>query len=103
MDFKPTSKILENFISFLTIGRTQNFDLEQGNYGQLKLGSVTSYSFWVLVNFQFVSVCFTKFNSFMHMHMQIMQYVVPIRSSPNEKFAHYIRHMYKRWWSHSSP
>jgi hypothetical protein len=47
MDFKPTSKILENFISFLTIGRTQNFDLEQGNYDQLKLGSVTSYSFWV--------------------------------------------------------
>jgi hypothetical protein len=25
------------------------------------------------------------FNSFMHMHMQIMQYVGPIRSSPKEK------------------
>jgi hypothetical protein len=32
------------------------------------------------------------------MHMQIMQYVGPIRSSPKEKFAHYIKHIYNWWW-----
>jgi hypothetical protein len=29
-----------------------------------------------------VSISFSKFNSLMHMHMQIMQYVGLIRSSP---------------------
>jgi hypothetical protein len=38
----------------------------------------------------------------MHMHMQIMEHVGPIRSSPKEKFAHYIRRTYSRWQSHSS-
>jgi hypothetical protein len=37
------------------------------------------------------------------MHMQIMQHVGPIRSSPKEKFAQYIRCTYNRWQSHSSP
>jgi hypothetical protein len=27
----------------------------------------------------------------------------PIRSPPKEKFAHYIRHTYSQWQSHSSP
>jgi hypothetical protein len=61
-----------------------------------------SYDFPVGVNFMFVLVCFPKFNSFMHMHMKIMQYVGPIRSSPKEKFAHYIRNMCNRWQSHPS-
>jgi hypothetical protein len=43
-----------------------------------------------------VSICFSKFNPLMHMHMQIMQYVGPIRSSPKENIAHYIRHTYNR-------
>jgi hypothetical protein len=39
----------------------------------------------------------------MHMHMQHIQLVGPIRSSPKENFAHYIRRTYSRWQSHSSP
>jgi hypothetical protein len=76
---------------------------DKGSYGQLKLGNIMSYSFSVWVIFKIVLVCFSKFNSFMHMHMQIMQYVCPIRSSTEEKFAHYIRRAYNRWQSHSSP
>jgi hypothetical protein len=44
-----------------------------------------------------------KFNSIMHMHMQNMQHVGPICSSPKEKLAHYIRRTYNRWLSHSFP
>jgi hypothetical protein len=39
------TRVLENFITFLTMGRTQNSDLERRNYDRLKLGSVTSYGF----------------------------------------------------------
>jgi hypothetical protein len=39
----------------------------------------------------------------MPMHMQIVQHIAPIRSSPKEKFAHYIRRAYNRWQSQLSP
>jgi hypothetical protein len=35
----------------------------------------------------FVSICFSKFNSLMHMHTHIMQYVGLIHSSPKENFC----------------
>jgi hypothetical protein len=38
-------KILENFATFLTAGKTQNFDLGKESYGRLKLGNITSYGF----------------------------------------------------------
>jgi hypothetical protein len=41
------TRVLENFITFLTMGITQNFDLSYGSYGQLKWGSITSYGFSV--------------------------------------------------------
>jgi hypothetical protein len=40
--------ILENFITFLTRGRTQNFDLEQRNYDHLRLSDITRYGFLTL-------------------------------------------------------
>jgi hypothetical protein len=49
-----------------------------------------------------VSICFSRFNSIIHMHRQIMQYVGPIHYS-KEKFAHFIRRTYNQWQSHSSP
>jgi hypothetical protein len=39
------TKILENFVVFLTVDRTQNFDLGSESYGRLKLGNITSYIF----------------------------------------------------------
>jgi hypothetical protein len=41
------TKVLENFLTFLTVGKTQNFGLEEESYDQLKLGSITSYGFQV--------------------------------------------------------
>jgi hypothetical protein len=37
--------IIENFITFLTSGRTQNFDFELRRYHQLKLIELTRYDF----------------------------------------------------------
>jgi hypothetical protein len=54
------TKIPENFVTFLTVGRTQNFNLGYESYGRLKLGSITSYDFLVLVNFKFVFNLFFK-------------------------------------------
>jgi hypothetical protein len=52
------TKILENFVSFLTVGKTQNFDLGRRNYDQLKLNGLLRYDFSLPVNFQ-VSFDFT--------------------------------------------
>jgi hypothetical protein len=54
----------------------------------------------VLFRFELISSCFDlffKINSIMHMHMQHMTHVGPIRPSPKEKFAQYIRRTYSRW------
>jgi hypothetical protein len=54
--------------------------------------------FGFLIRSEFMLVqLFSKIISIMHMHMQIMQHVGPICSSPKEVFAHYIRHTYSRW------
>jgi hypothetical protein len=54
LDFKLTSKrsegtlnnkILENFITFLTVDRIQNCDLERRNHGRLKLNNIIKYDF----------------------------------------------------------
>jgi hypothetical protein len=39
------TKVLENFITFLMRGRTQNFDLERRRYDWLKLIEFTRYDF----------------------------------------------------------
>jgi hypothetical protein len=41
------TRVLENFITFLTMGRTQNFDLEQRNYDRLKLNGLVRYNFFL--------------------------------------------------------
>jgi hypothetical protein len=43
------TKILENFIAFLTRGRTLNSDLEQKNYDRLNLNNIIRYDFLVLI------------------------------------------------------
>jgi hypothetical protein len=43
------TKILENFITFLTRIRTLNFDLERRNYDRLKLNDTIRYDFLVLI------------------------------------------------------
>jgi hypothetical protein len=42
-------KILENFINFLTRGRTLDSDLERRNYDRLKLRNIIRYNFLVLI------------------------------------------------------
>jgi hypothetical protein len=42
-------KILENFITFLTRGRTLNSDLERRNYDRLNLNDIIRYDFLVLI------------------------------------------------------
>jgi hypothetical protein len=39
------TKVLDNFITFLTRGRTQNFNFERRNYDYLKLIELTRYDF----------------------------------------------------------
>jgi hypothetical protein len=39
------TKILENFITFLTRVRTLNSDLKRRNYDKLNLSNITSYDF----------------------------------------------------------
>jgi hypothetical protein len=41
------TKILDNFVTFLTMGRTQNFDLKLRSYGQLNLGNRMRYGFLI--------------------------------------------------------
>jgi hypothetical protein len=43
------TKILENFITFLTRGRTLNSDLERRNYDRLNLNDIIRYDFLVLI------------------------------------------------------
>jgi hypothetical protein len=40
------TRVLENFITFLTMGRTQNFDLERRNFERLKLNGLVRYDFF---------------------------------------------------------
>jgi hypothetical protein len=50
------TRVLENFITFLMMGRTQNFDLERRNYDRLKLNDLVRYDFSLRVNFKFLSI-----------------------------------------------
>jgi hypothetical protein len=40
------TRVLENFITFLMMDRTQNFDLERRNYDRLKLNGLARYDFF---------------------------------------------------------
>jgi hypothetical protein len=71
------TNIIGHFITFLTRGRTQNFDFERITYDQLKLVDFTRYDFFnsnrfqVPFDFNFRWIeWFSKFILFMHMHMQ---------------------------------
>jgi hypothetical protein len=50
------TKVLDNFIAFLTRGRTQSFDSEQRSYDQLNLVDFISYDFLIQNNFKFLSI-----------------------------------------------
>jgi hypothetical protein len=70
-------KVLENFITFLTRGRTQGFDSERRSYDQLKLIELTRYDFFnssrfqVPFDFNFHWIAwFSKSILSMHMHME---------------------------------
>jgi hypothetical protein len=41
------TKVLENFITFLTRGRAQNFDFELRSYDRLKLSDNSRYGFFL--------------------------------------------------------
>jgi hypothetical protein len=64
------TKILENFGTFLTVGKNQNFDLGRRNYDKLKLNGLIRYVFSLPVNFQVSFGSFSKFILFMKLHMQ---------------------------------
>jgi hypothetical protein len=97
-------KVLENFITFLTRGRTQGFDSERRSYDQLKLIELTIYDFLIRVDFKFLSIL-----TFIGLHgfqspsypctciCKIMTKAGLIRSSPKEKFIKYIRRMSSQW------
>jgi hypothetical protein len=98
------TKILENFVTFLTVGRTQNLVSDKkGVTGGWSWGNITGFIFRFELASNLLSICSSKFNSIMHMHMQNMTHVGPICSSPKEYFAQYIRRTYNRWQSHSFP
>jgi hypothetical protein len=83
------TRVLENFVTFLTMGRTQNFDLERRNYDRLKLNGLVRYNFLLLfllcVNFKFLLVRFQRLYYSYKCICNIMQYVGHIRSSQKEK------------------
>jgi hypothetical protein len=89
------TKVLENFIAFLTMGRTQNFDLEQRNYDQLKLNGLIRYDFFHfgLISSFFRFLTFVRLKGFRSSSYSctcicnIMIYVGHIRSSPKERFC----------------
>jgi hypothetical protein len=89
-----STKILENFINFLTRGRTLNSDLEQRNYDRLKLDDIIGYGF----HFELI-LSFFRFLTFVGLKgfqgssysctcvCKIMPYVGPIRSLAKEKLC----------------
>jgi hypothetical protein len=49
-------EVIDNFVAFLTRGRTQNFDFERRSYDQLKLIGPTRYDFQFELISSFLSV-----------------------------------------------
>jgi hypothetical protein len=71
------AKILGNFVTFLTVGRTLNSDLKRRNYDRLKLNDIKrcDFPFELISSFlRFFNLPlierFSKFILFMQMHMQ---------------------------------
>jgi hypothetical protein len=86
------TRVLENFMTFLTMRRTQNFDLERRNYDRLKLNNIMRYDcHFELISSFFQFLPFVRLKSFQSSSYSctcicnIMTYVSPIRSSPKEK------------------
>jgi hypothetical protein len=86
------TKVLDNFITFLKMGRTQNFDLERRNYDRLNLNDIMRYDFHfelILSFFRFFT--FVRLKSFQSSSYsckcicKLLTYVDHIRSSPKEK------------------
>jgi hypothetical protein len=50
------TRVLENFITFLTMGTTHNSDLERRNFDRLNLNDIIRYDFPLLINFKFLSI-----------------------------------------------
>jgi hypothetical protein len=93
-----SSKFLESFVTFLTVGRTQNFDIGIRKLRLVEFGVTLRVTFFRFeLTSSLFSICSSKFNSIVHMHMQNIQQVGPIRSSLKEKFDQYIRRTYNRW------
>jgi hypothetical protein len=86
--------VIENFITFLTDGRTQDFDSEARSYAQLKLVELKRYDFQFKLIFKFLSVLiFIRFNGPQSSSYsctcvcEIMKNAAPIRSSPKDFFC----------------
>jgi hypothetical protein len=106
------TKVIEPFITFLTIGRTQNLGLKWRNYDQLRLNEILRYDFhFELISSFFWFLTFIRLKGFQSPSYsctctctcKIMTHDGPIHSSPKEMLAQYIRCTYSRWQSHSSP
>jgi hypothetical protein len=86
------TRVLENFITFLTMGRTQNSDLERRNFDRLRLNDIIRYDFhFELISSFFRFLTFVRLKGFQSSSYSctciIMAYVGPIRSSPKEKLC----------------
>jgi hypothetical protein len=86
------AKVLNNFITFLSRGRTHGFDSEQRCYDQLKLIELTRYNFQFesIVSFGFNFCCLNGFQRSSYSctcKCKIMTNTSPICSSQKEKLA----------------
>jgi hypothetical protein len=77
--------VLENFITFLMMGRTQDFNLEWRNYDRLKLNGLVRYDFFHFgLTSSFFWFVFQSSNYSCKCIWKIMTYGGPIRSLPKE-------------------
>jgi hypothetical protein len=90
----PNTKILGNFVTFLTVGITQNSNLKQRNYDRLMLNNIMRYDcHFELISSFFRFLTFARLKGFQCSSYSrtcicnIKTYVSPICSSPKEKLC----------------
>jgi hypothetical protein len=98
------TRVLENFITFLMMGRTQNSDLGRRNYDRLKLNGLVRYDFFSFFYFGLISSFFWFVSKvhLIHTNAYATSCNMSVISVPHQKksFAKYIWRMYSWWQSH---
>jgi hypothetical protein len=74
--------ILENFVTFLTRGRTKVFDSERRSYDQLKLGDLLRYDSFLVLTFV---DCIASKVHLIHAHVYARSCHISVLSIPHQK------------------